>query len=95
MNTTQKDRQLLEIGRLHLALSKCAALELENATISAVDINYWDEYGDYNCANILIKTDDIAQQEIHDVLIRYKQRLQNKLNLCKIGLAVFKDGEKQ
>ena len=91
----QKDRQLLEIGRLHLALSKCAALELENARISAVNIDYWDEYGDDNCANIPIETDDIAQQEIHDVLIRYKQRLQNKLNLCKIGLAVFKDGEKQ
>ena len=95
MNTTQKDRKLLEIGRLHLALSKCAALELESARISAVGIEYWDEYGDDNCANIPIETDDIAQQEIHDVLIRYKQRLQNKLNLCEIGYAIFKDGEKQ
>ena len=95
MNTTQKDRQLLEIGRLHLALSKCAALELESARISEVSIEYWNEFGDYNCANIPIERDDIAQQEIQDVLIRYKQRLQNKLNLCKIGLAVFKDGEKQ
>lgn len=94
MNTTQKDRKLLEIGRLHLALSKCAALELESARISAVGIEYWDEYGDDNCANIPIETDDIAQQEIHDVLIRYKQRLQNKLNNYEIGLILLKDEEK-
>lgn len=95
MNTEQKDRQLLEIGRLHLALSKCAALELESARISAVEFEYSDEDDDGCYANIPIETDDIAQQEIHDVLIRYKQRLQNKLNLCEIGHAIFKDGEKQ
>ena len=79
MNTEQKDRQILEIGRLHLALSKCAALELESTRISEVNIKYSDEDGDDNWANISIETDDIAQQEIHDVLIRYKQRLQTKL----------------
>lgn len=90
MNTTQKDRQLLEIGRLHLALSKCAALELESARISTVGIEYSDEDDDGYCANISIETDDIAQQEIHDALIRYKQRLQLKLNNYEIGLVLIK-----
>lgn len=93
MNTEQKDRQLLEIGRLHLALSKCAALELENSRISAVEFEYSDEYDDDNCARIPIEIDDIAQQEIHDVLIRYKQRLQTKLNNYEIGLILLKDEE--
>ena len=91
MNTEQKDRQLLEIGRLHLALSKCAALELENARICAVEFEYSDEDDDDYCANISIETDDIAQQEIHDVLIRYKERLQSKLDRCEIGLILSKD----
>lgn len=90
MNTEQKDRQLLEIGRLHLALSKCAALELENARICAVEFEYSDEDDDGYSAKIPIETDDIAQQEIHDVLIRYKQRLQDKLDLCEIGLILIK-----
>lgn len=61
MNTEQKDRQLLEIGRLHLALSKCAALELESIRVSEVQITYVDEDGDDNCAAISVETDDIAQ----------------------------------
>lgn len=58
MNTEQKDRQLLEIGRLHLALSKCAALELENARICAVEFEYSDEDDDGYYAKISIETDD-------------------------------------
>lgn len=93
MNTEQKDRQLLEIGRLHLALSKCDALELESTRISEVQITYVDEDGDDNWAAISVETDDIAQQEIHDVLIRYKQRLQTKLDNYEIGLILLKDEE--
>lgn len=79
MNAEQKDRQLIAIGRLHLALSKCAALELESVSISEVQIWYVDEDGDDNWAAISVETDDIAQQEIHDALIRYKKRLQDRL----------------
>lgn len=90
MNAEQKDRQLMAIGRLHLALSKCAALELESASIDEVQITYVDEDGDDNWAAISVETDDIAQQEIHDALIRYKQRLQSKLNNYEIGLVLIK-----
>lgn len=88
MDTEQKDRQLMAIGRLHFALYKCAAIELESTSINEVQISYVDEDGDDNRTAISVETDDIAQQEIHDALIRYKQRLQSKLNNYEIGLVI-------
>ena len=89
MNTEQ-DNKYLEIGRLHLVLSKCAALELESASIVEVQITYVDEDGDDARSSVEIKTDDRAQREILDALIRYKHRLQFKLSDLEISLTLPK-----
>lgn len=78
MDTEQENKQL-EIACLHLALSKCCAAELARAKVDEVEVSHVDADGNNCRVSVKIKTDDIAQQEIRDVLIRYKQRVQNRL----------------
>ena len=75
-----QDNARLPIFRLHLLLANCCMAELASAKVKDVDLEFIDAYGDDGWTSVEIETDDIAQKEILDALIRYKQRLQSKLS---------------
>lgn len=71
-----QDNARLEISRMHPIYSKCCMVE----NVFDVAFTYHDEDGSECRETVLVEGDDIAQQEILDALIRYKQRLQSKLS---------------
>lgn len=83
-----QDNARLKISRLHLLLANCCMAELASAKVKDVDLEFIDAYGDDGWTSVEIEPDDIAQKEILDALIRYKQRLQSKLSDLEISLAL-------